>query len=390
MDIIAPPPPPRPLRHVAIDARMIGHSGIGTAIRGLLSVWSRTPPPFDVTLAGPVGRIRACMPEGLRANAVPFRLGIYDPRGMVNARMPTDGAEVLLCPHYTAPLGTRVPMAVMVQDLIHITHPTRRGTALFMQAYLARLRRHARYIITPSRHTKVQLQTLYGFAPERVLTIPYGAGVATMRPEAEETAVALPDEAWAREGNILAVGIHKPHKNWAFLLRRLAALWKDGALEGRDLAAAGLDEAGREAIPALARELGIADRVHVVPRLTDGEIAELYRRARVLAFSSLAEGFGFPILEAMRVGTPVVCAGLAPMSELAGGAALLFDPDAPESFDRALVEACEDAGTRERLMEAGFAQAGRYSWGRAARQVEDVMRRTFEERGRALGEVLAV
>ena len=360
------------LEHVAIDARMLAHSGIGTALRGMLHAWDQSPPPFRITLLGDLKLLGEHAPPALKADFMPFDLPIYSPVAFLSGA-PTNGAQVFLSPHYTAPLRVSQPVVAVVHDLIHVTHPPRLGTASYMRVYLSELRRRASFIVTPSRHTKVQLQTLHGFEAHRVLTLPWGPGVVGLAKPEPLPPQVVPDELF-----LLAVGIYKPHKNWDFLLERLAGLWKSGRLE-MPLAAAGLDEDGREAIARRAAELDVPGWVSFVPHVTDGQMAALYERARLLAFPSLVEGFGFPVLEAMAAGTPVVAADLAPMNEIAGGAGLLFDPDDSESFDDAVLKAATDDQARALCRERGLERARHFRWEKTIRQMEEVLERALAD-----------
>lgn len=361
------------LESVAIDARMVRHSGIGVQVRGLLWAWNRQPPPFEVTLLGDPAVLEGAVPDGLDARVIPFRRPVYSLLSLL-AGPPLTSSQVFFSPHYTAPMGGLAPLVAMVHDLIHITHPTKRGTGLYMRLWLARLRGRAAFTVTPSRQTKVQLQTLHGFPAHRVLTIPPGAGLAGMVDPEPIAPGLVPDGPF-----VLAVGLHKPHKNWGFLIERLSGLWKSGRLD-IPLVAAGLGDAGAQAIPAMAAREGVAQRVHVVPRLEDGQMAELYRRARVLAFPSLAEGFGFPVIEALRCGTPVVAANLPPMNETGGGAVAAFEPDSPASFDDALMKCVVDEEQRGKLIEAGIKRAETYRWDRYGLKMADVFERAYRQR----------
>ena len=108
-----------------------------------------------------------------------------------------------------------------------------------------------------------------------------------------------------------------------------------------------------------ARRLGYVD---------EADLPALYAHAEVLAMPSLYEGFGLPCIEAMACGTPVVAADRAALPEACGGAALLADPDDPDAFAAALLEAA--GSDRERLIEAGRARAASLSWRRSAELVD--------------------
>lgn len=358
-------------RHVAIDARMIRHSGVGTALRGLLAGWHHEPPAFDITLMG--------NPEALNAAAGARRIAAWSPGiySLAAALLPAPlgSADVLLGAHYAAPLRPRVPLVVIVHDLIHDTHPTRRFSRTYIRLWLAALRARATFIVTPSRHTKIQLQTLHRFPAHRVLTLPWGPGLAGLAQPTDPPAGTLPEEPF-----LLAVGIFKPHKNWRFLISRLTGLWQSGRLR-HPLVVAGMNAAGREVLTAWAAGAGMADRVRCLPWLEDGQLLGVYRRAEALVFPSLIEGFGFPVVEAMAMGTPVLAADLPPMNEVGGSALRTFDPDRPATFDEALCRMLDDPAELARLQQAGLEQAARFDWTRLARRMSDVLTRAAREGG---------
>lgn len=347
---------------VAIDCRMVAHSGIGVVLRTLLKTWTLSPPPFDLVALG----IKEKLPRGMAlAEVIPFDLPIYSLRTLM-ASPPLGGAEVFFSPHYAAPLHARAPLVAMVQDLIHITHPPRAGTGLFMRAALAGLRRRAGYVVAPSRHTKVQLQTLHGFSPHRVLTAAYGPGLAGTRPSRTPTTENLP----ARY--LLAVGIHKPHKNWPFLLERVGRMARMGKL-ALPLLAAGVAPEDERPLREEAKRHGA--ELLLLPRVSDAEMMRVHERAECLLFPSLVEGFGLPILEAMAAGTPVIVADLPPMNEIAQGAAVMFDPDNAESFDRALAMVLAERDLRREMSEKGKARAAQFSWERFGRELAGILMR---------------
>jgi glycosyltransferase involved in cell wall biosynthesis len=106
--------------------------------------------------------------------------------------------------------------------------------------------------------------------------------------------------------------------------------------------------------------------VRLLDYVPDADLAGLYSGARVFAFPSLYEGFGFPVLEAMACGVPVVCANTSSLPELAGDAALSVDPLDTAALAAALGRALTDDALRAELVERGYQQIERFTWARAA------------------------
>ncbi len=334
---------------------MIGHSGIGVVIRHLLREWFLGFRELPAELLGPEKLIRQEVPRGVSGvSIIPWAAPVYGPSGLLGTP-PFKKAQVFFSPHYTAPLRLPIPLVATVQDLIHITHPPRGGTGVYMRMVLAALRKKAVFVLTPSRHTKVQLQTLYGFEPQRVHTFAYGPGLGNTRPGRSPMVEAFPEKFF------LAVGLWKPHKNWEFLIERLGKLSQAGK-PSLPLVAAGLNQESERLARECARRSGLD--ILFAPRLTDAEMARLYEKATALLFPSLAEGFGFPVLEAMAHGTPVMTADLPPMTDVASYAGLRYDPDSPDHFDKSVTTLLSDHEMRKQMVEAGKKRAAEFSWSR--------------------------
>jgi glycosyltransferase involved in cell wall biosynthesis len=172
---------------------------------------------------------------------------------------------------------------------------------------------------------------------------------------------------------LLFVGTLEPRKNLATLLRAL------GRLPGEvRLVIAGADGWGETDVGALANELNLRERVTLLGRVTDAELATLYRSARAVVMPSMSEGFGLPVLEAMARGTPVICSQSGALPEIAGPAALMQSPLDDEQLARNILAIWNDDGLHAELSRQGYAHAQMFSWDRAAAETLAVYHATFD------------
>ena len=207
------------------------------------------------------------------------------------------------------------------------------------------LPRSARRVIAVSEFTKRELVSLLGVRDENIRVIPNAVADAFS-----------PDGERADGDYVLAVGTLEPRKN----LARLAEAARRAHVELRVAGArgwGGVDARG--------------DGVRWLGEVSDAELARLYRGARAVAYPSLYEGFGIPVLEAMACGAPVVTSAGGATEEVAGGAAVLVDPLDTESIAAGIAEADR---RRDELRRLGVERARAFSWADVARATEDVYR----------------
>jgi glycosyltransferase involved in cell wall biosynthesis len=251
----------------------------------------------------------------------------------------TAGLDVLHCTIYRAPVRSRVPVLVTVHDLAVLRHPEAfpAWTRLYARTGLRRTIRAANRVVAVSEFSRRETAELCDVDPDRIDVVPNAVDP-----------VFVPEGSRALGDYVLAVGTLEPRKN---LPRAIEAARLSG-VELRVVGARGWG--GVEASGEGVRWLG---------RVSDSELAELYRGARCLVYPSLYEGFGIPVAEAMACGAPVVTSRGSAMADVAGPAAVLVDP-----FDPRAIAAGIDEASRRRaeLVALGLDQARLFTWPRAA------------------------
>jgi alpha-1,3-rhamnosyl/mannosyltransferase len=233
---------------------------------------------------------------------------------------------------------------------------------VYMGGVMAGALRRAAAVLTPSEATRDDLLRHYpqpGLA-ERVTVVPEGWSLGTVAPG------ALPEGL--EPGFLLAVGTIEPRKNYPRLLAAYRLLRDRGG-------APPLVVVGRVgwAYGGALDELRSTPGVRLLSGVDDPTLRALYRSAAALAFPSLYEGFGLPLLEAMAEGLPAVAGNAGALPELAGDAAVLVDPLDVEAIAAGLERALGDSELRARLTAAGPARAAGYTWTAAARATLEVL-----------------
>ena len=216
-------------------------------------------------------------------------------------------------------------------------------------------------VVAISETAKADLVATAGIPPGKIDVTPLGVRptpLAPATPEAElRERLSLPAGAPV----LLCVGQLTRHKNIVALIRALPQL------PDARLVVPGRATEHRDELEALARRLGVRERLVLPGFVGDADLEGLYALADGFALPSLMEGFGLPLLEAMRRGVPVACSNVSALPEVAGDAALLFDPRDDASVLGALRQLLADQALRARLTEAGRRRAAEHTWERTAR-----------------------
>lgn len=362
---------------IVLDGRPVGEHfpGIGRYVYHLTRALAEEAPALDILLLhDPRTAVpwRSLAEEFPSIKLVPAPWSPFSPAGQVAIPrlLRSLEADLYHATYYLMPYLAGLPTVLTVYDLVPLRVPTALSPAwkrhLYHLLHWLAVRR-AGLCLAISRTTARDMTELLGVPPAR-LRVTYLAPDPRFRPAADPAAA----EHWKRSRRlparcVLYVGINKPHKNLGRLVRaweRVMARWRDDWGERPALVWAGpQDPRFPDVIEAFRR----TPSTYALGRLSDDELVRLYQGAEALVQPSLYEGFGLPVLEAMACGVPVACADRPALNEVAGGAALLFDPEDEEDTAGALLELLTNPERRQALAEAGLARAAAFTWPAAAR-----------------------
>jgi len=278
--------------------------------------------------------------------------------------------DLLHCPLFVPPLFYNRQTVMTVLDLTFELYPqTKSRTGLFWWKLLGcRGIGRANRIITLATSTKSDLRHNFGIAEERVQVVyPYARSI--FRPDTRRAQVAATYKLPA--AYILYLGTLEPRKNIPNLLRAFALAKQRGALPHVLVLAGQPGWRYRDVFQTVER-LGIKEHVIFLGYVPDEDLPGLYSGADLFAYLSWYEGFGFPVLEAMACGTPVLTSNVSALPEVVGDAGILVPPNDPEQAADAIVRVLADAEWRRELSARGLARAALFTQERFARGILQV------------------
>jgi glycosyltransferase involved in cell wall biosynthesis len=289
-------------------------------------------------------------PQAVRADFRPARI-LWE-----QIALPLEAARyrlnAMLNPGFTAPLFTACRQVATFHDLQHKRHPEyfRWFDLPFWRFLLWASARKSRRIIVPSGNTRADLVYYYGVLRDRIVVIPHGVSpdfFDLKRPELDPF--------------LLCVSTLHPHKNIERLIRAYARKPR-----AQRLILAGMRGFHTQPVEKLIADLNLRECVEITGWLARDKLLGLYDRAWACVYPSTFEGFGMPVLEALAAGIPLACSDIPPLREVAGEAALFFDPLSEDAIASALDRIAGDEAVRCKLAREGRERARSFTWKRAA------------------------
>lgn len=382
-------PPRRPT--VCIDCRYIRErpSGIATIVQALVDCIPGWAPDLDfVLIKHPQAPARLCAASNVREVVVAREANGPATLFALPRFIDLAGVDLFHCPFNILPHGLWMRTVVTVCDVMWLKTP---GWArspgwwgyvqqAFYQHGTWRSIRHATRIIAISKATHDEIASLDPRAASRTRVVLEGVAVEFRRLHGED-GVQRVQRVRAKyvpgaKRYVLTVGQYVGYKNHETVVRAFALAFQHDP--DVHLVLVQRLGNGQRGLTEIARSMGIADRVHILPSVSQDDLIALYNGALALCHPSLVEGFGNPPAEAMACGCPVVTSNRSSMPEVSGVAALLVDPEDSAEVARGLRRVAYDAGLANSMRDRGLKRAGELSWQACARATLDVYREVLQ------------
>ncbi|MGB7340216.1 MAG: glycosyltransferase family 1 protein [Phototrophicaceae bacterium] len=262
---------------------------------------------------------------------------------------------------------------VTVHDMSYVRVPDAASPRLraYLDQVVPRSVKRSTHVIADSEATKNDLIELYDISPDKITVLLSGID-RRYYPVDDNFSLITIRNKYSISSNpyLFSIGTIQPRKNFSRVIHALKRL-RDRGYDLHLVIAGGkgwLEDEMYQTIEAL----NMRDLVHLIGFVDDEDVAGLYSGAECVVFPSLYEGFGFPVIEGMACGTPVITSNVSSLPEVAGDAAIMVDPYDIDAITDAIQRVLDDNTLRDRMIQAGFEQASKFTWEKSARQLHEI------------------
>jgi len=361
----------RPGEHmpkIAIDARMIHHTGIGRYIGEIL----RFIDSAACDLPGEIVILSSATFRGydyLKQMTVHCHVFSAQEQWELPLALRRGNIQLLHSPQFNIPIFSKVRQIVTIHDCAYDRfpeeYPNRVAKGYYRFMFPIALRKSKR-IIAISESTKRDLIELHKISPEKISVIYQGVDSRFYQDMSNEKNSML-KPLYVDGDFALFVGLTRPRKNVDRLVRAFAKVLPS-LKTGAKLVLAGKIDTRFLDVRRLAERLNISDSVVQLGFVSENQLLALYKTACCFVFPSLYEGFGLPVLEAMAAGTPVITSRVSSLPEVAGDAALLVNPYDVDEIAEAMYKLFTDASFRDKLRQKGKERSKQFTWRKCAQK----------------------
>ena len=361
---------------IGIDAREIENgvrTGIGRALSVFLDYFESRQDGNTAFLFSTRPIERPDSPRMQKVVAPSAMTFVWDqftlPRLIRNAQI-----DLFYSTYYKVPIRAPCPCVSTIYDLMYLTFPMyqkeSRLSLFFYKTFARMLIKKASRIITSSAYSQKEIAGFYRINAEKIITIPLGVPSAFC-PASPGRIKELMRRFGIKRDYILYTGNFNPHKNVSGLIKSFAIVHDQ--FPDCMLVLAGYTKSHGCAIATQIADAGLQKNVIVASTISETDLPALYSGARLFVMPSLYEGFGYPPLEAMACGTPVVCSNATSLPEVVGDAALLVDANNPHDMAKAIIQILESPDMARILSKKGLERAKIFSGDNYAKNVYNLL-----------------
>jgi glycosyltransferase involved in cell wall biosynthesis len=364
---------------IGIDARELSGraTGVGRYLSGLLDEWARPGHEagrheFVLYAAAAIGAELDARRFGTRL--IPGAPGTLWEQVRLPRAIPQDHLDVWFGPAYTAPLSLNLPTVITIHDVSFAAHPEwfRLREGVRRRWLTEQSAQRARAVVTVSEFSKREIVEHLGIAAGKIHVIPQGVGIRNS--EFAPAVTASPQPLAPSTYRVLYVGSIFNRRHVTDLIRAFAPIARKRADASLDIVGDNRSYPREDLAGTIAHE-GLQRQVHCHEYISEGELRDLYARARAFAFLSEYEGLGMTPLEALAAGVPPVLLDTAVARESCLEAAVFVPLNDLRAVTRGLESLLFDDAVRSRVLAAAPAALANYSWPRAARDTLAVLER---------------
>lgn len=271
--------------------------------------------------------------------------------------------DVFFSPTHYAPRFARIPRVTSVMDIAYLLYPEtfNKDDLYQLVNWTMYSVKKSKKIITISQNSKNDIISRYHLKNDKVEVVYPG-----VKPDKEDMSEENIKEKYNIDGKyMLFVSTLQPRKNLTRLIEALSKIEKSVKIK---LVVVGRKGWKYEEILSAPKKYGVEDKVIFLNFVPDEDLTLLYKEAELFVMPSLYEGFGLPVLEAMKNGCPVAASNTSSLPEAGGDAAAYFDPDSVEDMATVITDVLKDKKMQENMRKKGFEQVKKFSWEKSARE----------------------
>ncbi|MCB1189062.1 MAG: glycosyltransferase family 4 protein [Leptospiraceae bacterium] len=355
-------------KKIGIDARMIGHSGIGTRIYHILKLL-----PLYISLKNIVlyGETEALTEFQKDYEIISYNVPIYSLKELLG-HSTMKYIDILDIPHFNVPLRFLTKCMVTIHDIIPYKMREYHNSIqkrIYLKVILNSIKLLSKKIIVVSEYTKRDLVESFDYKHNVPEVIYNAVDHALFKPQNEKDKEEFRNKYHLPEKYLLAVGIGKEHKNLRFIVNNLSTLWANKDCN-YPLVIAG----SNGIVPESIQDIFLHFKNYIIPfpKIAYNELPLLYACANMLIFPSLYEGFGFPVLEAQSVGCPVLSSNATVLPEVLRETAHYFHPQDNNGFVSIFTKLISDKSLLDKYKEVGFQNSKMFQWDSSVRRIAEI------------------